>query len=243
MLALSVALPRAARELLIEQMLEIARGSSTGLGIGLIVSVAFTLLSAAGGIEALISGVNVAYDERETRSFVRLRLIALKFTLAFILFVIVALGTIAVLPPLLDALGIGEVTSAIARGLRWPALALLMMLSLSVLYRHSPNRTPPKWRWVSSGAVLATAIWIIVSVALSAYVSRVGSFNETYGTLGGVMALLLWFYLTSLAILLGAELNAELEHQTALDSTVGPPKPLGERGAFVADTIGEARTP
>lgn len=237
----TVAMPPITRRLIGEQLLEIARGSSTTLGLGLFTSLLFTLVSAAGGAEALISGINIAYDQPETRSMFKLRLLALKFTLLFIVGLCVSLALIAVVPPLIERLGMGEQARWLAALLRWPALAIAMIGGLSVMYRQAPNRTPARWPWVTWGATLATALWLLASWGLSAYIANFGSFNRTYGTLGGVMGLLLWFYLSAIAVLIGAEVNAELERQTAVDSTVGPDRPLGERGAFVADTLGAAR--
>ena len=115
------------------------------------------------------------------------------------------------------------------------------MLGLGALYRYAPNRTPPKWPWVTPGSLLATLIWIGASLAFSVYAENFGSYNKTYGTLGGAVVLGLWMYISALAILLGAELNAELEHQTREDSTIGPPRPMGQRAAQMADDLGKAR--
>lgn len=237
----AVGMPWETRRLLIQQMTEIARGSSGQLGIGLIVSLLFSLFSAAGGVESLITGINIAYDEKETRGTIKLRLLSMKFTLALLGLGLLGLMLGAVVPAVLETIGYGGVTSTLVRIARWPVLAIVVTLALSSLYRFAPNRARPQWRWVSWGAVLATAIWILATLCLSLYMSSFGSFNRTYGTLAGVVSLLLWMYVTSFAVLLGAEFNAELEHQTAVDSTIGPERPLGERRAYVADTIGERR--
>ncbi|HLV19920.1 MAG TPA: YihY/virulence factor BrkB family protein [Polyangiaceae bacterium] len=235
---LSAALPDAARALLAAQLNEIVKSSSSTLGVGLAMSLSITVLTASGGVHALITGINMAYDEKETRSYLRLRWLALKFTAGIMLFVVVAIATIAVLPHLLDEFGLGRATQRAVTLGRWPALGAAVATGLSVLYRHAPNRTPPRWRWVSWGAVLATLMWTLASLVFSAYSTNFGRFNRTYGALGGVIVLLLWIYFSVLAILIGAELNAELEHQTSVDSTVGPAKPMGERNAYVADTLG-----
>ena len=122
--------------------------------------------------------------------------------------------------------------------LRWPALALCWIAGLAVLYRLGPDRQDAKWRWVTPGAVVATVVWLLASLAFSAYTAGFASYDETYGTLGAVVITMLWLQLTALAILIGAEVDSELEHQTAKDSTTGPDRPLGQRGAVMADTIG-----
>ena len=120
-------------------------------------------------------------------------------------------------------------------------MALATMVGLAILYRYAPNRTPAKWYWVTPGSLLATLIWTLASLGFSVYAENFGSYNKTYGTLGGGIVLALWMYLSALAILLGGELNAELEHQTKEDSTIGPPRPMGQREARMADDLGEAR--
>jgi membrane protein len=238
---LTLAMPRAARELVMQQMAQVAATPSSRLGVGLIVSILFALLSAAGGVEALITGINIAYDEKDTRGAVGLRLLAVKLTLLFIACVVLSIVLIAALPKLLIWAGLGDTTRALLSLARWPALACATTLALSILYRSAPNRASAQWRWVVCGATLASLLWILTSVGLSFYVANFASFTSTYGAFGGVIALLLWFYLSSIAILLGAELNAELERQTAQDSTVGQPQPMGERAAYAADTLGPTR--
>lgn len=242
--AVSRALPWTARTLITEQLTWIAEQPTADLTVGLVVSVTVALFSASSGVVALMKGVNTAYDEEETRGWLRQRVLALFFTVGVSLFVVVAVGTITLLPSVLAHFGLAEVTRATLTALRWPTLGLAVMAGLAALYRYAPQRTPARWPWVMWGAVLATGLWIVISLLFAVYAENFGRFNKTYGTLGGVVVLLLWMYLSSLAILLGAELNAELEHQTSVDTTIGPPKPLGERAAFVADTLGEfAPTP
>ncbi|MCA9592954.1 MAG: YihY/virulence factor BrkB family protein [Myxococcales bacterium] len=227
------ALPWSARRVVMTQLSEIVQGSGTQLGFGLVSSLVFTIVGASSGMHALIDGINHAYDEKETRSWFRVRATALGFTMIAIVFVVISIALIAVLPPMLPV-HVGSWVSV----LRWPALGGAFILGLSWLYRHAPNRRPPRWQWVSFGAVFATGTWLLVSWLFSLYAQSFGRFNHTYGTLGGAIVLLLWMFLSSLAILLGAELNAELEHQTEVDTTIGPERPMGERHAFMADTVG-----
>ncbi len=234
------ALPREAAMILVDQIKSITGGDSGGLGIKLAVSLVGLLWSASSGTTALIRGLGVAYDEPEGRGFVKLRSRALILTVAAVLGAVIVLGLTVALPAILDAAGLGSVGKTIGLVLRWPILGVLFILGLSALYRYGPDRDKPKWRWVSLGSLVATLLWVIGTALFGFYASRFGSYNETYGTLAGAVVLLLWLYLTSLVILVGAELNSELERQTLEDSTSGPPQTLGQRGASSADTVGEA---
>lgn len=233
-------LPTEVRGLLTAQLTDVTGRSETALGLGLVISIGFALWSASKGMKALIEAVNIAFDEDETRKFVKLRGLALLLTLGAVLMVAVSVGIIAVLPQLLDRFGTaGRVAISIAR---WPILFVAMMAALAVLYRLAPDRDDPKWRWATPGALVATVLWLIGSALFSIYTSNFGKFGETYGTLGAVVVVLLWLYLTSYIVLLGAELNAETERQTARDSTVGPDRPMGTRRAEAADELGQAVT-
>ena len=212
-----------------ESQLEgVTEASGTGLGIGLAVGVALALWSASAGIVNLIAALNRVYDENETRKFLKLRGTALALTLGGVVFVAAGILVITVLPE-------GGPASLV----RWPILAAGFIFGLGVLYRVAPDRQDAQWRWVTPGAVMATVLWVLVSVAFSIYTSNFGKYNETYGALGAIVVTMLWLQLTALAVLLGAELNAEMEHQTRKDTTTGPAKPMGERGATMADTVGE----
>ena len=233
-------LPREAATLLVDQIKTITGGNSSGLGIKLAMSLAGLLWSASSGTTALIRGLGIAYDEPEGRGFVKLRTRALILTVAAVVGAVIVLGLAVALPAILDATGLSSVGKTVGLVLRWPVLGVLFILGLSALYRYGPDRDKAKWRWVSAGALLATVLWVIGTGLFGFYAGRFGSYNETYGTLAGAVVLLLWLYLTSLVILVGAELNSELERQTLEDSTVGPPQSLGERKAMSADTVGEA---
>jgi membrane protein len=190
-----------------------------------------------------MTAVNIAYDEVETRGFVTRKLTALGLTLGAIVFVLVTLTLVAVLPPVLDALPLGVVGTVLAQVVRWVLLLLVMAGSLAVLYRVAPDRDAPRLRWVSLGSVVVTVLWAVVSLLFSFYVNNFGSYDKTYGAIAGVIVLMLWLYLTCYLILLGAEINAEAEHQTARDTTEGDPVPMGERGATVADSLPEPPVP
>ncbi len=230
-------LPREAATLLEEQLTSIAGGSSSALGWGLLLSLGGALFAASGGMQNLINAVNIAYDEEETRGFIKLRALSLALTLGAIVFIVVAIGLVAVLPVVLDAAGLGAAGRIAAQIARWVGLVVFVLIALAVVYRFAPDRDDPKFRWVGLGSGVATLLWVIGSAAFSLYVSNFGKYGETYGALAGVVVLLLWLWLTSLIILIGAEINSETEQQTAKDTTQGPEKPMGERRAVKADSM------
>lgn len=232
-------LPQEAQGIISEQVQRIAASSGGALGLGAVAGLLLTLWSASKGMKTLITALNIVYDEQEQRGFIKLNLIALGLTLGAVVFLVVALGLIVALPAVLDSLGLGETLRSLVAWLRWPPLLLGVIVALALIYRYGPSRDPARWRWVNWGAVAATVLWLAGSVAFSIYVRNFGSYNETYGSLGAVVILLMWFYLTAYVVLLGAEINAEMEHQTARDTTRGPAQPRGQRGAYVADTVGE----
>jgi membrane protein len=233
-------MPPGAGELLTDQLDRIVRTSQRSLSIALVISLVAALWSASAGIQALIKGLNIAYDEQETRGFVKLRGLALLLTIGGIVVVLGAIALIAVLPAVLSSMGLGRAGElAISIG-RWPALIVLVAVALAVLYRLGPDRANPRYRWISWGALAAVVLWVAISAGFSYYVSNFGSYGQTYGSLGAVIVLLLWLWLSALAALIGAELDAEIERQTGRDTTTGPERPRGERDATVADTLGES---
>ena len=233
-------LPSGADELLTEQLNNVVNAGDRALSIGLAVSLLAVLWSVSGGVQGLVKSLNLVYDERETRGFVKLRGLALLLTLGAIVVVVVALALIAVFPGVIDGLGLGAAGELAASIARWVVLALLVLTALAVVYRFAPDRANPRWRWVSWGAVVALVLWLLGSVGFSWYVDNFGKYNQTYGALAAVIILLLWLYLSAFAVLLGAELDAETERQTARDTTTGPERPPGERDAEVADTVGDS---
>lgn len=217
------------------QLSAVASKGSQPLGFGLILTIGLSLWSATAGVKALFAAMNIAYEEKETRNFLRFNAVALLFTVLGLTFVIVALTVIAAVPAAADLLGVEGWARAGLLLLRWVGLAIFVMLALALLFRYGPSRATARFRWITPGAIVATVLWIVGSVAFSFYVQNFASYNKTFGSLGAVVVLLMWFYLTAFIVCLGAELNAELEHQTARDSTTGRERPLGDRGAFVAD--------
>jgi membrane protein len=239
--ALSGMLPQEAATIIQEQLQQVAGAAPGALTAGAAFSLLLTLWSVNKGTKALIESLNIVYDEQEKRGFIKLNLVSLALTLGMVVFVVVTLALVAVLPALIGMLGLPGIVEGLARWLRWPILAVVFMVVLAAFYRHAPSRDAPKWRWVSPGAVAATVLWIIGSGLLSWYISNFGNYNETYGSLGAIMILMLWFWLSAFIILLGAEVNAEMEHQTERDTTRGDQRPMGRRQAYVADTVGEQR--
>ena len=219
---ISDTLPQDAASLISTQLRDIASSSSSALGWGLLASLAGALFSASGGVQNLIKAVNIAYDEEETRGFLKLRGLALLLTLGAIVFIVVSVGLIAVLPVVLESTGLGGAATIGVQVLRWVGLVAFVLLALAIVYRYAPDRDNPKFRWVGLGSIVATLMWVIGSLAFSLYVSNFGSYGKTYGALAGVVVLLLWLWLTSLIILVGAEINSETEMQTAKDTTEGP---------------------
>ena len=221
-----------------EQAARIASNSGRTLSTGLVVGLLVSLWSAMSGVKAIIDALNVIYEQKESRSFIKLNLVALAFTLAGFAAFLLAIGAIVVLPLVLSPIGLGSLTETLTRIARWPVLFLVLLLGLAVLYRYGPDRRAARWQWVSLGSVFAAVTWIVASFLFSWYLTSFANYNATYGSLGAVVGLMIWLWISTIVVLLGAELNAEIEHQTARDSTIGGDKPLGARGAVMADTVG-----
>jgi membrane protein len=241
--SLSEQLPESAAQIITEQLNAIVANSGSALTFGLIVSILAALWSASGGVGNLITAVNLAYDEVEARNFVKLKLMSLGLVLGSIVFVVITFGLVAVVPAVLDALPLGVVGTILAQVVRWVLLLAVFAGALAVLYRVAPDRDAPRFSWVSLGAVVVTVVWALVSVGFSLYVDNFGSYDKTYGAIAGVIVLMLWLYLTCYLVLLGAEINAEAEHQTAHDTTEGEPRPMGDRDAKMADELPESPEP
>ncbi|MBS8229125.1 YihY/virulence factor BrkB family protein, partial [Vannielia litorea] len=231
------ALPEEAATIITDQVSKIVTDENTALSVALGLSLAIAMFSASAGIRTLMDGLNAANSEQEQRGIIRLYLTSILLTLMLILGFILAVGVIVATPILLQALRVAGWLDWLVSTIRWPVFSLFMLAGIALIYRHGPSRAPARWRWISPGALTATVIWIAASIAFSAYVRNFGNYTETYGTLGGVVILLTWMWLSAFIVLLGAELNAELERATQADTTTGPPKPMGERGAHPADTV------
>lgn len=238
--AFAQVLPQNVVPLLHEQMERIT-GNDRAAGWGALVGFALALYSSANATKALISGLNIAYDETEERSFIKLTLVAFALTAGLVVGAVISLGLVAVLPTLLDRLAVPRGTETLLNWLRWPVIVSGFVAALAVMFKFGPCRHNAKWRWVSWGAVAAALLWLLASGLFALYVAKVASYDQTYGPLGTVVVFMMWLFLSAFTILFGAELNAEMERQTFEDSTSGAPKPLGQRGAEAADTVGPSR--
>jgi membrane protein len=234
------AAPQEVQDLVTSQLNSIVESSPSGLRIGAIVGLVVALWSASSGVKHLIGAINLAYDEEETRGFIKLRGLSLVMTVAGIVVMALAVAGMVVLPHVLDDEGTVGLLRAVLLVLRWPIFAVLGLVGLALIYRYAPDRDAPRWRWVSPGAVFAVVVWVIASALFSLYTANFGQYNETYGALGAVVVVMLWLYITAYVVIAGAEINAELERQTARDTTVGRRRRMGERNAYAADTLGEA---
>jgi membrane protein len=221
-----------------DQIEQITSGAGGALGVATVIGILTALWSASSGMKALITGVNLAYDESESRKFVKLRGRAIVMTLGAMGLLAVAGATIVGFPPIANDLPV--VVQWVVSILRFLLLAALLIVGLAALYRFAPDRDEPRWTWVTWGSGVATVLWIVASIGFSIYANSFGNYNKTYGALAGVIILMFWLYLTAVIVLVGAELNTEMELQTARDTTKGPEQPMGERGGHAADHVAES---
>lgn len=236
--ALSQMMPQQAYGILSGQLKSISQSSGGALSLGLIGGIILALWSASKGMKAMITAINITYNEEESRGIIKFSLISLLFTLGTIIFGLVALSLIAILPALFGFIGLSGPLRNIISLSRWPLLVIFVMIWLSLLYNYAPDRDRPQWKWVSVGSFAATLLWLAASILFSIYVSNFGSYNETYGSMGAIVILLMWLLISTYLVLLGAELNSEMERQTRRDTTQGREQPMGGRGARAADTLG-----
>jgi membrane protein len=227
--------PQEIFDLISTQMIRISTQSPEHLRIGAIVTLLVALWSASRGAAALMGALNMAYHERETRGFLHVNLLALGFTLAGVLFVLLSLAVIAAVPPILESLFLGAFLDALIRMARWLILIGVFFAASAAVFRFAPSREHARWRWILPGALAASLMWLAASVIFSSFLTNFNAYNATFGSLGAVAALLMWFWLSAYAICMGAELNAQLELFTTRDTTEGAPKSPGHRGAYVAD--------
>ena len=240
---LSSTMPAEARQILEDQLTAVAGASGASLSFGVVFGILVAFWGASSAMNQLLVALSLVYDEEETRGPVKLRGMAIGLTVGAIVFLVAVVGLIAVIPAWLASSPVGDASATAMQVLRWPLLLVLMLAALAFLYQIGPDRDRPRFRWVSPGAIAATVLWLLASAAFSFYAGHFGSYNETYGAMGAIVVLMLWLLITSLCVLIGAEVNAELEHQTTADSTVGPSRPMGRRGAEVADTVAGEPSP
>ncbi|QBF33311.1 YihY/virulence factor BrkB family protein [Thalassococcus sp. S3] len=236
---LSGLMPEEVITIITQQATEVAGSRDGGLGLAAAIGLLIAIYSASKGMASLMEGINIAYDEEEKRSFIKLKLVTLALTMVLLLGLILALGAMLGFPAILAVVELGAIFEVFMTFGLWIGLLALTVFGLSILYRYAPSRDNPEWAWASPGALVACLVWLVASVGFAFYVSNFGSYNESFGTLAGVVVLLMWFWISAFIILLGAELNAELEAQTRKDTTTGPDEPMGSRGAVKADRLGE----
>ncbi|HSI40428.1 MAG TPA: YihY/virulence factor BrkB family protein [Xanthobacteraceae bacterium] len=238
--AMSFMLPAGTFQIVEEQIARILSEDNSALTVKLLIGLAIAVWGANAGMKAIIDGLNIAYEEIEKRSFLRLNMLSIGMTLAAIVVVLFALFIVTLAPAVIAAMRLPPEMASALGVLRWLAMFAALTLGLAAIYRFGPSRADAKWRWVTWGSAVAALLCILVSVGLSAYLSNFADYNKTYGSLGAAIALMTWIWLSTCAVLLGAELNAEMEHQTTVDTTTGAELPMGRRGAQMADTVGGA---
>ena len=232
--------PEGGMQIISDQVKSLTTQPHKALGFGLLVGIATSLWSANAGIKSLMDALNAVYEEKETRSFLRRTLISFAFTLGTLVFIILAISAVVVLPAVLNFIGFGSNLDTLLSLARWPLMLVAIAFLLAFLYRFGPSRAKAKWRWLSWGSGFAAFTWVMASVGFSYYVANFGSYNKTYGSLGAAVGFMTWIWISTIIVLTGAELNAEMEHQTARDTTVGAAKPLGMRGARKANEVAAA---
>jgi membrane protein len=232
-------LPSAAFALIAERVHTLVSVEKATLGLNLLISTAIALWSSSTGTKSMLSALTMAYEENEQRSFLKFQATGLLMTLCGILGAVLALAILVFMPVAIQFIGLDAYAKALLRIFSFALLIMFVATSLSLLYHFGPSRRSAKWHWITPGSSVATLLWLIASVLLSLYVGHIASYDTSYGPLGAVVGVMMWFWVSAYAVLLGAELNAELELQTSEDTTTGPPKPVGQRGAFVADHVAE----
>ncbi len=239
--SLANVLPGGAIDVIGDQVNRVTSQGARTLGLAFVVGLGVSLWSANAGIKAIFDTLNIVYAEREKRGFIKLNAISLGFTLGAIVLLVLALVAVAVVPVLLEHLGMEGGTSWLINVLRWPAIVVAVGLAFAIVYRYGPSRAKAKWRWITWGSALASVVWLIASLLFSWYAAHFGSYNKTYGSLGAAIGFMTWMWISTIVLLIGAEIDAEMEHQTVRDTTVEGRRPLGTRGATMADTVGAAQ--
>ncbi len=237
---LALMLPQGSFAIVQDQIARVLSKGPSALSATFLFGLALAIWSANAGVKAVIDALNVVYEEREKRSFLRLNLISLAFTVGGIAALLLMVAGVVALPLVIDRLWFAPKLRVLVDLARWPLLFLVLITALATLYRFGPSRRPAQWQWLGVGTLTASILWIAGSWLLSWYLSNFGNYSATYGSLGAAIGLMMWMWLSSIVVLCGAELNSEIEHQTAEDTTVGQPRPRGSRGATMADTVGRA---
>jgi membrane protein len=239
--SLALMLPEGSFQIVQDQIGRVLSKGNAALGTTFLFGLALALWSANAGVKAIIDALNVVYGETEKRGFFQLNALSLLFTISGIAALLLMVGAVVALPIVLNTILITEEGKSLLQLARWPILFVVLLLALGLLYRFGPSRLGARWEWLSIGTLFAAILWIAGSSLLSWYLSRFGDYDATYGSLGAAIGLMMWMWMSAIIVLCGAELNSEIEHQTAEDTTIGPRKPLGRRGAAMANTVGAAQ--
>lgn len=232
-------LPADVLKILDNQLLALTSRPTGGLSWNLLIGILFAVWSAHRGVDALVAAIGVAYHEPESRGLIKLNILTYTLTLAAVLFIVIILILMIIIPSITSLFPVPSWWDYVMPIVRWVLFLAIVSVAVATLYRFAPARRAAQWVWLSPGAVIATLLWLLGSAGFSFYVTQFGTYNETYGTLGAIIVLLLWFFISSYSILIGAAINAEMEHQTKTDTTKGPDRPFGERDAVVADTVAD----
>jgi len=238
---LTAVLPSDVAPLITEQLVSVVTTSDGKKGVGLLIALVIALFGARNAVGSIVTALNIAYGERETRGFLKVNLLALALTaggVATVALGLVGIGAMRFMGSMLPATS--PVVVALTKVVTYALLALAAAGAATLLYRYGPARDHARWSWITPGATLFAVGWVALTVGFGFYAANFGSYGATYGSLSAVVVLLTWIYLSAYALLFGAELNAELEHQTARDTTIGPDEPMGERDAWAADHVAGA---
>lgn len=238
MKAFSGVLPPGVWNIFNTQLQTLASHQNSTLSIAAGISLAIALWSARSAMSALMTATNIAYGEKEKRNYFIQILVSVALTVGAVSAFLLMLTLGVAIPVTLKVLGTRPWVQWIVDGVQWILVWGFAVLGLSAIYRYGPSREPARWHWITWGSGIAAALWLAGSAIFALYVGDFANYGKTYGALGGVIALLMWFYLSSIIVVLGAEINAEMERQTVKDTTGGAPEPLGQRGAYAADTVG-----
>ena len=238
--SLALMLPENSFQIVQDQIARVLAKGNTTLGATFLFGLGLAIWSANAGVKAVIDALNVVNDEREKRSFIRLNLLSLAFTTGGIAALLLMVSAVVAVPLALDHVGLAPESRLIVSLARWPLMLVILLAALGILYRFGPSRRAARWKWLGVGTLAAALLWIAGSSLLSWYLSNFGNYDATYGGLGAAIGLMMWMWMSAIIVLCGAELNSEIEHQTARDTTIGRPRPLGGRGAVMADTVGPA---
>lgn len=239
--ALAGVVPQQVTAIITSQIEEITGSQESGLGFAALFSLGLAIYSASKGTASLMEGTNAAYDEEEKRTTIKLYAIRIGLTVFIVIGACAGFAITLLIPTATSLVDESPLMEWLVTAAAYATVFALTIFGLAVMYRYAPSRRNAKFRWISPGAALACVLWILASAGFAFYVGNFANYNETFGTLAGVVVLLMWFWISAFTILLGAEFNAEMEAQTEKDSTIGRDRPMGERGAVKADTVGEAQ--